>query len=154
MKPKTDVADPLLRFEAEHDEALAALLRLETAASALRAGEAPGVHLDTMTEVLGSLTGAVRKHNENEEKALFPFIGDVSPVNLFVAEHNELRSLEQQLGEALQAPDAADRVPPIALSIVDLLRSHIDRENHVLFPIAREALGIDGLAKVAQRLNE
>jgi hemerythrin-like domain-containing protein len=36
---------------------------------------------------------------------------------------------------------------------VDLLRAHIQREDEVLFPLARELLGVEGLAKAAGLLG-
>ncbi len=142
--------DPLARFELEHDEALAALDRLEVAAAALEKGNASETHLATVVEVRDFLTSAVREHNENEEKVLFPLLED-APTHQFVEEHNTLRSLEQQLTGALER-GAVDEVRSVAVSIVDLLRAHIQRENEVLFPMARQVLGPEGLAEVANRL--
>ena len=48
----------------------------------------------------------------------------------------------------------SERAASAALEIVDLLRAHIARENEVLFPMARGLLGVEGLARVARRLEE
>jgi len=37
--------------------------------------------------------------------------------------------------------------------IIDILRDQIDREDKVLFPMARKLLGADGLERVAQRIE-
>jgi hemerythrin-like domain-containing protein len=145
--------DPLERFEAEHAEALLALERLEAAAQALEAGQPGQAQLAEVREVERFLATAVREHNDNEERALFPHMGEGAPTGLFVEEHRALRSLERQLREALEAFDAVDQVPPLALAIVDLLRAHIERENEVLFPMAREMLGAESLEEVAKQLN-
>lgn len=144
--------DPLRRLEAEHRDALAALARLEQAAAALEAGEAAAPHLAVAREVYDLLTTAVRRHNENEERALFPVLGEDAPTHFFEEDHRVLRSLEHQLAAALAAPDAATRVAPVARTIVDLLCGHIQREDEVLFPMARVLLGSEGLARVAARL--
>ena len=144
--------DPLGRFEAEHVEALAALDRLEAAAVALEGGEAPDRHLGVVREVHAVLSGAVREHNENEERVLFPLLGDDAPTAIFVEEHLTLRQLEHHLRRAADGPDPRRRVPPLAHQIVELLRAHIARENDVLFPMARALLGAEGLALVARRL--
>lgn len=144
--------DALRRFEAEHDEALAALIRLERAADGLRSNRQPGNHLTVALEVLEHLTGAVRLHNEAEERALFPLLGPEAPLGPFLEEHRTLRRLEDGLARALArggGPEAAD----LALEIVDLLRLHIQRENEVLFPMARALLGPAGLAAVARALD-
>jgi hemerythrin-like domain-containing protein len=38
--------------------------------------------------------------------------------------------------------------------MIDLLREHIERENEMLFPLARTLLGPEGVALVARRLTE
>jgi hemerythrin-like domain-containing protein len=44
-------------------------------------------------------------------------------------------------------------VPRIARGIVELLRAHIQREEEVLFPMARSLLGDEGLKVAAMRLR-
>jgi len=143
--------DPLRGFEAEHREALAELAQLEEAALGLRAGGDTARHLDTAARVLRVLSTAVRAHNEAEERALFPLLDDDPTVPVFVAEHRQLRALEEELAAGLDS-GSPQRVAGIALHIVDLLRAHIEREDLMLFPSARAALGPEGLAEVARRL--
>lgn len=145
--------DPLKRFGAEHQEVLQALTRLERAAAALEAGEAVGAQLAVIREVHEVLTTTVRRHNENEESALFAVLPEEAPLAFFEEEHRALRSLESELGAALASSDAPARVPPVARTIVALLRAHIQREDEVLFPMARVLLGSSGLAAVAARLR-
>jgi hemerythrin-like domain-containing protein len=145
--------DPLRRLEAEHRDALAALLRLEQAALGLEGGAPPEPHLETVREVLTILTTAVRAHNESEEAALFPLLADQAPSAVFVDEHRELRGLEQRLGRELGEPRSVRAIAATALAIVELLRAHITREDEVLFPMARALLGAEGLAAVARRLE-
>lgn len=146
------MTDPLSRFEAEHDAALAALARLESAATGLLAGNPPGPHFTTIREVHRLLTGAIREHNEAEERALFPFIEEAAPVGPFMDEHQVLWGLERELDAALEQR-AVDRTARVGLAIVDLLRAHIQRENEVLFPMARAVLGPEGLTAVSRRLE-
>ncbi len=144
--------DPLRRFEAEHEVALAALARLEQAAHALRLGGPVEAQFAVAREVHGLLCGAVRQHNEDEERALFPALGDEAPLGPFLEEHQTLWRLEEILARALdhREPEGVARV---SLEIVDLLKGHIRRENEVLFPMARALLGPDGLAAVMTRLG-
>jgi hemerythrin-like domain-containing protein len=146
------IGDPLGQFEVEHAHALAALAGLETAALGLRAGEPAAPHLARAQDVHAFLTSAVREHNEREERALFPLLGDAAPTAVFVDEHAELRSLERKLAAALHDADP-DRAADLALDLVALLRAHIARENDVLFPLARAVLGPAGLAEVGHRLE-
>lgn len=145
-------ADPIRRFEEEHEVALAALERLERAGEALRGPEPPEPYFAIARDVHGLLCGAVRQHNEDEERALFPVLGEDAPLGPFLEEHEILWRMEADLAGALDRKDRA-RVAGLALEIVDLLRTHIRRENEVLFPMARALLGAEGLATVAMRLN-
>jgi hemerythrin-like domain-containing protein len=144
--------DPLVRFQAEHQEALVVLARLEGAALALRRGGDPAPHLAAALEAHAFLSGAVRAHNDNEERALFPLLED-APTAVFVEEHRRLRELEDELAHAARRGDAAATAGS-ALETVELLRAHIAREDEVLFPLARERLGPRGLAQVAALLDD
>lgn len=145
-------ADPIRRFEEEHEVALAALERLEQAGEALRGSGPSEPHFATAHDVHGLLCGAVRRHNEDEERALFPVLGEDAPLGPFLEEHEILWKLEADLAGALDRKDRV-RVARLALEIVDLLRTHIRRENEVLFPMARALLGAEGLAIVARKLE-
>jgi len=145
-------ADPIRRFEEEHEIALAALARLEQAARALRHGGPVEPQFAVAREVHGLLCGAVRQHNEDEERALFPALGDEAPLGPFLEEHQTLWRLEEDLARALDHREA-EKVARVSLEIVDLLGAHIRRENDVLFPMARALLGPDGLAEVMVRLG-
>ncbi len=145
-------SDPLKRFEEEHRHALRELEKLEVAVIAIEAGASPGQHLRTVREVYGFLSTEVRRHNENEERALFPFLEDQAPCEPFEKEHRQLRELESRLALALDSSRPEALVPAVARSIIELLRAHIDREDNVLFPMSRDLLGREGLAAVAKEL--
>lgn len=146
-------ADPLARFEAEHQEALAMLDRLDAASGALEASGDPAAALATVREVLAFLSSAVRQHNENEERALFTVLEEPDLTAPFVTEHVRLRNLERQLTRALEASDAVARIPRVTAELIGVLRDHIAREDGMLFPHARSVLGAEGLAAVAARLR-
>jgi hemerythrin-like domain-containing protein len=145
------VTDPLERFTAEHREALTVLDRLERAAAGLRGGDDPAAHFAAARHAHAFLAGPVRRHNDSEELALFPLLGDDAPTGVFVEEHGRLRALERELAGAIGAGDAP-RTAAVAVELADLLRAHIAREDEVLFPMARGLLGVEGLARVAARL--
>lgn len=153
MGGRTVTADLLVRFSMEHEQALAALDRLERAATALDHGDPAEPHLRTVREVRDTLVTTVRQHNENEERCLFPLLGEDAPCQPFREEHEALRELEQRLDGALEGPAPERDIPTVAHALVDLLRSHIQREDEVLFPLARELLGVEGLARAAALLG-
>lgn len=144
--------DPLARFEAEHAEALGELNRLETAVDALAANAEPGPQLAIVRAIHRFLSTTVRRHNENEEVALFPLL-QPGPTPPFVEDHQTLRAMEASLAAALAGRDPSVAVRQPARSLIGLLRGHIMRENEVLFPLARERLGAAGLREVAARLG-
>lgn len=145
--------DPFRVFEEEHQHALAELERLERAVEGLQIGERLDEHLAAVRHAHAFLSSAVRGHNEREEQALFPFLGEDAPTPLFVAEHEQLRTLERALLAALEGGDARHAVIEPALEVIDLLRAHIHREDEALFPMARAMLGEEGTARVARALD-
>lgn len=147
------MSDPFLVLEREHEAALAELARLERAALALREDPASAPDRATVRDVLVVLQTAVRQHNETEERALFPLLGGEVPTEVFEAEHRSLWALEQELAGLVAGDGAGARVAAVALEIAALLRGHIERENEVLFPIARARLGPEGLAALAQAVG-
>ncbi len=153
MGYRTVTEDLLVRFSMEHEQALAALDRLERAATALDHGDPAEPHLRTVREVCDTLTTTVREHNKNEERALFPLLGEDAPCAPFVQEHVALRELEQRLGQALEGRTPERDIPPVAHALVDLLRDHIQREDEVLFPMARALLGAAALERAAKLLQ-
>jgi hemerythrin-like domain-containing protein len=147
------MTDPLVRFSMEHEQALAALDRLERAAVALANRDPAEPHLRTVREVCETLATTVREHNENEERVLFPLICDDAPCAPFEEEHVALRQLEHRLELALEGPHPERDIPPAAHALVDLLKAHIEREDTVLFPMARALLGEEGLERVSRLLR-
>ena len=148
-----DVQDPFGIFEEEHRHALAQLEWLEQAIDGLGGGRNLDDNLGQVRRAHAFLSSAVRAHNEHEEQALFPYLGDEAPTQLFIQEHGRLRELERELLAALEHDDAPNRVIEPAREVIDLLRAHIHREDEALFPMARAMLGSDGTARVARELD-
>ncbi|GBD31785.1 MAG: hypothetical protein KatS3mg081_1529 [Gemmatimonadales bacterium] len=145
--------DPLAVFQDEHRAALEILEGLEKAAAALEEGKAVPESIAIVKEAHAFLTTEVRRHNEDEEQVLFDLLGEEAPCEFFAEEHRTLRKLEAELERALNAGDPKGLVPRIARGIVELLRTHIEREDQVLFPMARSLLGEEGLTVAAMRLR-
>ena len=143
--------DPFAVLEAEHREALVALERMESAAHFLEFDPDSEPDRRTIAGVLGFLASRVREHNEKEERLVFPLLGAEGPAEVFVEEHRTLWDLETDLQRQLEAGDPA--MAATALEIVALLRSHIERENLVLFPMARASLGRKDLQDLARNLD-
>ncbi len=148
--------DPIALLGHEHDEALAALDRLEAGA---RDVEAPGARI-AVEQAVGFLDREVRGHNEREEQVLFPVLerylpADAGPTAVMRAEHRLLWDLLGKLRAALAGAPSGGAKPDTApvretgLAIVDLLRRHIEKENAVLFPMAKQMLSPAEMEEVA-----
>jgi len=151
--------DPIEQLMHEHQEGLAALDRLEEAAKQVAADGLSSEMMKAMNQAIAFINGEIRGHNEKEEKVLFPALAPYlpspgGPVDVMLAEHRELWQLNDRLVAALAepSPDQA-ALANTALSIVHLLRQHISKEDNILYPMARQFLGEDGLAQVASQME-
>lgn len=95
---------------------------------------------------------ADRCHHAKEEDALFPameargFSPSVGPTAVMRSEHEQGRRLMAAMSEAVrggmdQEPDAIAAFRSAARSYIQLLRSHIQKEDGCLFPMADNFLG-------------
>lgn len=128
----------------QHQEVLAYLARVE---SQLEAGRDPDA-----AAFLHFLEQDVQQHFALEETALFPALerhigSEHGPLAVMHLEHADFRSLLAALSEAVQAANPAQQRAH-AGSLIDLLRSHIAKEDQVLFPLAERVLSPDEQAEV------
>lgn len=101
------------------------------------------------------LAGEVRAHFTLEEEALFPIMArhlgtGQGPLAVMDAEHAAFRDLLRALQDALAAGDAPGQ-RAAAAEIIDLLRGHIHKEDHVLFPMAIHVLNAEEQQEVDRR---
>jgi len=101
------------------------------------------------------LSEEVAAHFALEEQALFPVLArhlgvDRGPLAVMNAEHASFRELLSALSSAVRA-DQREAQRASAGAIIVLLRDHIDKEDHVLFPMALRLLSPAELAEVNQR---
>lgn len=103
------------------------------------------------------LDSEVMHHFTLEEQALFPplarHLGTTQgPLAMMEAEHAEFRELLQGLTDAVRTgAHGAQRA--IAGEIIELLRVHIHKEDHVLFPMAEHLLSAEEIAEVDRRAS-
>ena len=101
------------------------------------------------------LTGEVCAHFALEEEALFPMLARhlgtaQGPLAVMDAEHVAFRDLLRELQDALAAGDVPGQ-RDAAAAVIDLLRGHIHKEDHVLFPMATHVLNAGELQEVDRR---
>jgi hemerythrin-like domain-containing protein len=133
----------------EHALILEALEAMERRIAALEAGAAPDrVYFEKAVEFLR--TFADRCHHGKEENLLFKSMVDRGfprqggPIAVMLMEHDIGRSLIRGIAEGAAAlgtdPDAVKKIIESGRGYISLLRAHIDKENHILFPMADNVL--------------
>lgn len=128
--------DVLARLSSEHDTLLPLIMDIQAAAEAgdnatlvarLQAGRA-------------ALTGELDAHIALEEDVAFALIGQALGEELvapFRSEHIEIRALRDK---TLAGADAGDVPVGRCLQLCDLIQAHMQREDAMLFPSARNAV--------------
>ena len=119
-------------------------------------------HLARLGDVLAFLDTAIPIHSADEEQSLFPrlrllppFAGsEGTPMDCMQAEHVDHRELLARLKLAITQRDAA-AAGRWAIQICSEYRSHIGKEEEVLYPMARELLSDPNeLARMAEEMLE
>lgn len=128
----------------EHSVILQVLAAIEAMAASAAAGRLPADDARDAIEVLR--TFADRCHHGKEEEILFPaleaHVPGFGPTQVMRAEHVDGRALIAAMSAALAATDAA-AYARAALDYVNLLRSHIAKEDDILFRIAQQMLSAE-----------
>ncbi len=133
----------------EHALILEALDSIERKLSALDAGEAPDrVYFEKAVQFLR--TFADQCHHGKEENLLFKTMVDhgfprqAGPIAVMLHEHETGRSFIRGIAEGAAAvgtdSGAAKRIVENGRGYIELLRSHINKENNILFPMADNVL--------------
>ncbi|MBX3462971.1 MAG: hemerythrin domain-containing protein [Planctomycetes bacterium] len=143
---------PVDVLSAEHQTILAVLAAMAAEQRALFDGGP--VREPFWQAALEFLAGyADRCHHGKEEQLLFAELEQAGmsrergPTACMRAEHDMGRQARQAMVEALQDHDAP-RLAEAAGGYVALLRDHIDKEDHVLFPLARSMLDAAAVARL------
>lgn len=149
-------ATELLRNE--HKQILRALDVLEQMAIRTERGESiGGEDVEDMLRFLK--TFADQYHQGKEEAALFPaMVRECQPpqfaaLNQMIFEHDQERSLVEGLEDALRTNKGKDFVY-FAERLVHILRTHIFKEDHILFEMADNLLSPEADALAARELKE
>jgi hemerythrin-like domain-containing protein len=104
-------------------------------------------------------------HHAKEENQLFPamerkgFDPRTGPVGVMLHEHTVgremVRGMELAVGQQAQGdPQAADRFASYARRFLDVLRQHIEKEDHCLFAMADQAFSDRDQAELLERFQE
>jgi hemerythrin-like domain-containing protein len=132
----------------QHQQVLAQLDAVEAELSA------PGSGAD-LKAFAGYLEAEVKQHFAVEEHALFPVLArhlsqTQGPLAVMNAEHTTFRELVNDLEAGVRSGDY-NRQRSAAQDVIELLRGHIAKEDHVLFPMASRLLSPDEQREVESR---
>ncbi len=147
-------------LKSEHRVIERVLAALSLAADRLAQGQPvrPGFFIDASDFIKGFADGC---HHRKEEGVLFEAMvaGGMSrlggPIAVMLADHEQGRSFTRTMraaAEKLAAGDASARETVVfnARGYVNLLRQHIMKEDHVLFPMAEQVIPPADQAKVTE----
>jgi hemerythrin-like domain-containing protein len=104
-------------------------------------------------------------HHKKEESVLFPALienglsRESGPVAMMLVEHEEGRRLALEMRQAVervQAGDARKREVLVerAMDYIKLLRQHIYKEDHVLFPLADKIISVTQQEQILQAFEQ
>ena len=147
---------------AEHELILEALDALERRVAAIRAGTPPDrAYIEKAVTFLREF--ADKCHHGKEEHLLFKrmtergFPAQSGPIAVMLSEHEAGRAYIRGMADGVAKlgtdPAAAGRIVENARGYIDLLRAHIGKENHVLFPMADRAFTPEDQARLAKEFE-
>jgi len=142
--------NPTERLVKEHEKILAVLDLQDTLSAGIQRGEHPPADLCEQI-VMFMRVFADDRHHHKEEDLLFPALERAGmprnggPVGVMLHEHEIGRGLMARMAEAASrwATGDAEGLSAFAIAAKEhaaLLRSHIQKENQILFPMAERFL--------------
>jgi hypothetical protein len=151
---------PFAMLRSSHRRLEERLADLEAAAEALRDPERAADAIAACESVLGFFGRGVARHEEDEERSLFPRLAHLSPLAPVIAalhaEHEEQRLLAGDLGAIVEGL-AYDPDPRALVGLTQSLRAsytrHLAREETELFPAAEALLSPDDLAAMLGEMD-
>lgn len=147
----------------EHEVITRVINALEEAAGVVERGGdiSPQFFLDAAQFVRGFADGC---HHKKEENVFFPALVahgmavEGGPIGVMLAEHDQGRRTIRALVAAAERWAQGDlsartEVAQQARAYAALLRQHIEKENHVLFPLAEDILPPETQAHLVERFD-
>lgn len=161
-------SDPIAQLMEEHQQFLRRIgaFRLESRsiASGPRHPDAGSGYVREFAHFLAE--DVDRLHGRKEELGLFPVLGRYiglvgGPIPVMIEEHEEVRRHHDALARDASKLESDPEHREALLSVADvgaqveaLLASHIEKEDAILFPLAREVIPPSAMLEVAQVCEE
>ncbi len=154
------VTDPLTSLSEDHQRILGILEEVRRGIGVLSNNKASAADLAALRKAAQTLAHELDLHSmKKEEEGLFPplaeAIGPVGPIAVMLADHREVENhLPKLLAElSKDKPDAA-RARSHADVIWGLLPGHIQKEDYILYPMARQRLTRQQMDRVTAKFQE
>jgi len=154
---------PIEDLKAEHEGILVMLNILERMSEKIAAGE--NVPIDHLKQVLDFLQVFADKcHHGKEERLLFAALEKAGipekdgPLGVMLSEHGRGRQFIAEMKDLLISFEKGESgalmvLTNPALQYVSLLRSHIWKENNVLFPMAEKTVSTQELNLIGEQFD-
>jgi len=156
--------EPIESLKHEHRIIERALRALEGICKKIEGGEA--VDAQTLFQFIEFIRGfADRCHHGKEEAHLFPelerhgFPREGGPIAVMLHEHDQGRLLIGQMAHAAEAyereePEAKEAFVEAARAYTELLLSHIEKEDNVLFRMAEQVLDDEAMGSLSEAFEK
>lgn len=145
-------------LEHEHEAILFGIAMLERVSERAAAGdEAARKDAPELVRFLNGFADAC--HHGKEEGILFPameragILGEGGPIGVMLEEHAQGRAYVRGMADALAVNDFGPAFGAQVSGYASLLRSHIAKENGILFPMGAKALGPDRLESMGAEFD-
>jgi hemerythrin-like domain-containing protein len=151
------IEDPVQLLREEHEKVLEVVDVMELAVADLL-GPRRAESYRSLSDCLVFLEHEVRAHETLEEEVLYPSLGHHVPsltLEVMTEEHRDIGWAMDRLAEGLRAGDRSlGEVRWHAMTLVDLLRRHIDKENNALFLMVTQMLSDCEYEDLARVMHE
>lgn len=149
--------EAIRRLLADHVQVIHLLDRLEAAVAAA----APDAFPPVVADAIRFFEQELPLHIDQENDALFPplevHLGrDTGPCAVMRAEHEEISRLGEEFVGLAGGPfgdDVWQAIVGIAADVSNLLRSHLLKEEQILFPLSQRLLSADAFAAINERME-
>ena len=142
------LTDPIEILMAEHEAGLSQLAELDKAILFIEANGFDDESISKIKIAISFINDEIRFHNEKEEIHLFPLLAKhvTGPTMVMEHEHRELWDAFTKLKILMEQNDKIyfelnkENIVNTSKFIIELLSSHIYKENNILFPMAKNSL--------------
>ena len=166
MEKEAPGIDALEELTQEHQAVLSQLDTLHAALARLLEDEArvDSEALSDVQAVVQFLETELGIHLRKEEEVLFPVLSgylgqEGGPIGVMLLEHEDLRRSLRALSTALGTlrgdaqPASCQEARQVGYGLIGLLRQHIKKEDHILFPMAGSFLDRGQLLALGQQMR-